>query len=269
MSRRRSIALTHQLDELLSGIMPLDDASSELLQLLPVAAGIGLDESVRMPAASLSAGHAQLLAALAALPRERLGLALPAWLRTPALAGGLAAALSGGAIAYAAQGAPPDSPLYPVQQAVQAVTQSLPLLPPPAPTAIPSPTATAMPASVAPSADSAATSRPRDRAAAALGEAPTADPTATAVKRDEPGVSGTEPRHQDDDGGQVNATPTVTAGLRSNRGEGPRPFATQTESRGVKGDIRSSADTGSANGNGGDNENGRTGDRSARSNRGN
>src|SRR6185312_1567778 len=47
----------------------------------------------------------------------------PRWLA--ALGAGLGAVVAGGAVVYAAQGAPPDSPLYPVQQAVQVVAQAV------------------------------------------------------------------------------------------------------------------------------------------------
>lgn len=276
MSRRKSVAITRQLDGLRSGRLPLDDCAPDTLALLPVIAGIELDASFGLAVSSLEAGRNQLLAAIANLPQQQPLLALPGWMRTPALAGGLAAALSGGAIAYAAQGATPDSPLYPVQQAVQAVqavSQSVPLLQLPTPTATPSPTATAMPASAGLPVSKSSSSRARTQVV---------QPTPTERARTQPAAipqdrgsdrgPGDNRGKGGDEGQASQAVPTASApsGLRSGRQDDVHPSATSIEGRGLKGgEFRSASDSGgNGNGNEGDNDNGRAGDRPARSGRG-
>ncbi|GEM_PF-4488164 len=90
------------------------------------------------------------LSALLAAPIQQLtrlpwvGESLAAahgWL--PAVGAGVGAALAGGAVVYAAHSAPPESPLYAVRQALQAVTETLAPQPTPPATATSSPSATA------------------------------------------------------------------------------------------------------------------------------
>jgi hypothetical protein len=286
MSRRKEIVLTRQLDQLLAGALALDDATPEALALLPVAAGIELDRSVHMAASSLEAGRAQLLAAIASVPREQpRRLSLPGWLQTPALAGGLAAALSGGAIAYAAQGAAPDSPLYPVHEAVQAVAHVVPALQQPTPTPVPTPTATTGPGATRPP-DDVSPARVRGQNGNAPGT-PNAITSSSAVAQDRKPDEG-EQKRRVDGSAQHLPTASTTPANRTGRQGDSRPFSGPGNGRAVRDDLRSGTGgdndgngngrgNGAANGggnangdgdNGAENQNGRAGDRSARFNRG-
>jgi hypothetical protein len=134
------------------------EAAAELRKLLAVATAVHLRETPHLDDAAKLRGRAQLLAAIgsnghhAAEDRRMFGwrpiLALgPRWLA--AFGAALGAVVAGGAVVYAAQGAPPDSPLYPVQQAVQVVAQ---VVNPPTPTPSPTP----LPALAAPTGQQAA-----------------------------------------------------------------------------------------------------------------
>jgi hypothetical protein len=93
--------------------------------------------------AAFGVGRPKPLAAVLGLPMRGLevlrGLAPAAVAAHPwvgAVTGAVGAALAGGAVVYAAQGAPPDSVLFPVHRAVQAVSQAVGV---PVATATPSP----------------------------------------------------------------------------------------------------------------------------------
>jgi len=192
VSRAASVRLTRQLDAVLCGRLPLDDCPREAEPLLTIAAAMRLNQDEHLAAASLARGRQQLLAAISAGTAAPQRSGLPAWLRMPVLAGSLAAALSGGAVAYAAQGAAPDSPLYPVQQATQLVTQGVQLLRlpvPPAPSSPPASSAaeaSASPAAAEPRRLSVAPAQPaepaRQKAAAAPSAAPADHSNATERK---------------------------------------------------------------------------------------
>lgn len=89
-------------------------------------------------------GHKPWLTGVFAWPLDRLStigqLAVghAAWL--PAITAGVGAAVAGGAVVYAAQTAGPESPLYPVRQVVQTVSETF--VPASSPVATPQPTAT-------------------------------------------------------------------------------------------------------------------------------
>ena len=127
MIRRRRREVTRQIDELRSGERPLDDCCPEAASLLGIATHIDLHESERLSPRARERGRRQVLAAITAqAERSSRGYSPRAWLRISALAGGLLALLSGGAIA-AAQSAPPNSLLYPVREVTQRLVELNPL----------------------------------------------------------------------------------------------------------------------------------------------
>ena len=155
MARASSEVVVACLDDIRSGRRTLEQcvrehpaAAAELRDLASVALAIRIDESLQLDDAARLRGRAQLLAAIArnghhaTEDRRMFGVRAvvglpPRWLA--AMGAALGALIAGGAVVYAAQGAPPDSPLYPVQQAVQVVAQAvIPATPTPSPT--PSPT---------------------------------------------------------------------------------------------------------------------------------
>jgi hypothetical protein len=156
MARASSDVIVACLDDIRAGHRTLEqcvrdhpEAAAELRELASVAMAVQPDESLHLDESSRLRGRAQLLAAIshnghhAAEDRRMFGVRgvvglPPRWLG--AIGAAVGALAAGGAVVYAAQGAPPDSPLYPVQQAVQVVAAVVaPATPTPSPT--PSPTA--------------------------------------------------------------------------------------------------------------------------------
>ena len=128
-------------------------AATELRALASLVTAIRIEDAPSLQEAGRLRGRNQLLAVISsnghrpAEDRNVLAEALawparvcaaftlrPRWLA--GLGAGLSALVAGGAVVYAAQGAPPDSPLYPVREAVQVVSQAvLPAPPSQAPSA--------------------------------------------------------------------------------------------------------------------------------------
>lgn len=189
------------LDDIRDGRRSLDEcvaahpeSGGELRQLVGITERLRLDGMPRLDPAAKLHGRNQLLAAissnghrhaedravLTAAHGWREGLwrrvaGKPRWLG--ALGGGLAALAAGSAVVYASQGAAPASPLYPVHEAVHAVTQAFV---PPQPTAtsevspmaVPPATATAL---AAPRSAPAASRIEVVREAGSASPAPTRD----------------------------------------------------------------------------------------------
>ncbi len=134
------------LDDIRSGRRSLErclaehpEAAGELRPLAGVVSEIRVDAAA-MPETARLRGRAQLLAAISSnghrpaeeasvLAQMRRAFWLPRW--AAAVGAGLSALAAGGAVVYASQGASPDSPLYPVRAAVQAVSQAIVPAPPP------------------------------------------------------------------------------------------------------------------------------------------
>lgn len=134
--------LTRCLDEVLDGKSTLGDClqehpefEAELLDLLPVALALGTAEVPELSAGSRARIRAGLLSAIAE-PVPSRGLPdpvelirrlsrPPGWFGLRAVAGGLAAMLSGAVVVYAAQDASPGTLLYPVHEMTQQVTYAL------------------------------------------------------------------------------------------------------------------------------------------------
>ncbi|HEX6512188.1 MAG TPA: hypothetical protein VF157_07820 [Chloroflexota bacterium] len=182
------------LDDIRAGSRTLEQCQAEhpreadeLRQLARIATGIRLDDTPHLDETALARGRAQLLAAISSnghrpteagdVLKEALSYR-PRWLT--GLGAGLAALAAGGAVVYASQGAPTDSPLYPVRQAVQVVWQAVV---PPVPGATPTTPPAAMPQDVSPP-HATVVAPPRDRGPAEPGE----PPRAADARHDEPGA---------------------------------------------------------------------------------
>jgi|GEM_PF-6050881 hypothetical protein len=180
MARVPSDVILACLDDIRAGRRTLDEcvaqhpeAAAELRELAGVAMAIRIDDAPAMDEAARLRGRAQLLATITsnghrpAENRAVLARALawrPRWLA--ALGAGLSALAAGGAVAYAAQGAPPDSPLYPIRQAVEVVAQAVRPAPPsqaPASATVPVLSPSSPPAAAPSSAASPPGSAPPER----------------------------------------------------------------------------------------------------------
>jgi hypothetical protein len=244
MARVSSDVILACLDDIRAGRRTLDEcvaqhpeAAAELRELAGVAMAIRIDDAPAMDEAARLRGRAELLAAITsnghqpAENRALLARALawrPRWLA--ALGAGLSALAAGGAVAYAAYGAPPDSPLYPVRQAVEVVAQAVRQAPPsqaPASAAVPvlspsSPPAAA-PSSSAPTPPSAPPERRQTGQAS-----PSARPT------DDRGRGDDGDRDRGRDGGREDgALPPPSAGSRGEAERGsPEAKARDDDDRG-------------------------------------
>ncbi len=207
------------------------DAANELRALAGMVDVLRLDGTPHISPDARQHGRAQLLAAIQGnghQPKEDRAV-LAGWLDLrrrwmAALGAGLAALTAGGAVVYAAQGAPPDSPLYPVRSVVQVVSDAV-ALPSPTPTFTATTLPTAMPTVAATSNAGAIVSTPTEQPTppARVAQNPAASAASGVERKDDPESNrdqggSNEGRGRSDARDSDQSAPTVVASP-SGRGE--------------------------------------------------
>src|SRR5579883_925455 len=231
------------------------ELAAELRSLAPVASELRAPETPALDPAAKGRVRNQLLAAISsnghhpAEDRHMLASLRPLWWRPRwlvAIGGAVAALAAGGAVVYAAQGAPPQSPLYPVRTAVQVVAHAV-TPPQPTPTAVPSPT----PVPAKPESDTVVLPLPR---------VPAPAPSVGVVRNGEasapPGQQRGSPEPDRNRGRDRDQSPAPTPSVvptRGNQGNGPSqrnpdPRGNGSDNQAGNGDQGNGAGQGNARG---------------------